>query len=110
MNDLLTLTLSLCTSPHIFIHALDPGMSPSGVLVCPKLEEIVIEHWGAFDVESVLGMAAARVSRGAKLRLIKIVSRGGFAEVDVSELTKHVSHVECSHGVEVGGHFSDEED
>jgi len=110
MNGLLTLTLSLCASPHIFIHALDPSTSSSGVLVCPKLEEIIIEHRGAFGIESILGVAAARASRGAKLKLVRIISRGGLVEIDVSELRKHVSHVECSRVVDVRGYFSGEED
>ena len=97
MKKLLTLTLFLCARPHIFIHALDPSMSSSGVLVCPKLEEIIVEHRGAFDIESIFGVAAARASRWAKLKRVKIVSWGGLAEIDVSELRKHVSHVECSH-------------
>ena len=110
MEDLLILTLSLCVRPRVFIHALDPSMSSPGVLVCPKLEEIVIEHIGSFDIESILGVAAARASRGAKLKLVRIVNRGDYMGVDVSELKKHVSRVECSREVDDGGFSSDEED
>ena len=110
MKDLLTLTLSLCASPQIFIYALDPTVGSSGVLVCPKLEEIIIEHRGEFDIESILRVAAARASRGAKLKLVRIVTRGGVAEIDASELKKHVLHVECSHKVDIKGYLGDKED
>ena len=111
MKDLLVLTLTRCTSPHVFIHALDPSMGPPGVLVCPKLEEIVIQHREMFDIQSVIGTVAARASGGAKLKLVRIVSRDEFPESHVPELKKHVLHVECSReadGVK-DGYFSDKE-
>ena len=36
MKDLRSLTLSRCKSPHTFIHALHPSVSPSGILACPN--------------------------------------------------------------------------
>jgi len=112
MQTLLTFTLSLCARPHIFIHALHPSMSSSGDVVCPKLEEIVIRHRKTFDIESVLGTVAARAASGAKLKLVRIVSRDESVEIDVSELKKHVPRVECSREVDGagdGGYWSDKE-
>jgi hypothetical protein len=95
MKHLRTLTLRRIASPHIFVHALHPNMSPSGVVACPKLEELVIVlDWMAFDVKVVTGVVAARASRGAKLKSIRIVDKDKSAGTDVSELQKHVMHVE----------------
>ena len=90
MKDLRTLALPLCITPHAFLHALHPNVSPSGVVVCPKLEELVIEHRGTFKIEKVVGMAAARELRGARLKLVRIITP---VQVDISELKKHVLHV-----------------
>jgi len=99
MKDLRTLTLNRCENPHVFVQALHPSMSSSGVVV-PKLEELVIEHRGMFDIKEVAEMAAARASGGVKLKAVRIVSwyRGVYAQLDVSELRKHVLYVEfrCS--------------
>jgi len=75
MTDLRTLTLSRVRSPHIFLSFLGPDVGPSGVLVCPKLEELVLRIDGqTFDIIYVIIMAAARASRGAKLKSVKIAS------------------------------------
>ena len=42
MTDLRSLTLSKCTSPHIFIQALQPDVSSSEAVVRPKLEELIV--------------------------------------------------------------------
>jgi len=106
MKDLSTLTLSRCINPHVFTRALDPGMSPSGVVpVCPKLEELVIEYRGTTDIENITETAAVREGRGARLKLVRIVS---LVEVDVLELKKHVLHVEWRPGA--GGVDSDSDD
>lgn len=73
-------------------------MSPSGVVVCPKLEELVIEiYLERFDIKDVIGIAAARAIRGMKLKSVRIInsSRTTYPQVDVLELKKHVLNVEC---------------
>jgi len=109
MGNLHTLTLTDCDTPHFFIHALDPTMSPSGVMACPRLEKLVVDHKETLDIKSFIRMAAARVSRGVKLKFVRICSSWFvttmYPEHDVSELKKHVFRVECSNS---GG--SDEED
>jgi len=96
MKGLRTLRLAQCEDLHIFIHALHPGMNSSGIMVCPELEELIIEHKLVFDLKVVEGVAAARASRGAKLKVVKIISwnRCIKAQLDASELKNHVSHVE----------------
>jgi len=96
MKNLRTLVLTRCIDPHIFVQALHPSMGPSGAVVCPELEELIIEHRGMFEIKVVVGAAAARASRGVKLKTVRIVSwyKGMQAQLDVSELKKHVLHVE----------------
>lgn len=98
MTDLRTIELSGCRSPHIFAQALQPSMNSSEVVVCPKLEELILESPdGVFDIKSVTKMAAARASRGKKLRTVKLVDRQGELDPKVIlELKKHVSYVECA--------------
>jgi hypothetical protein len=116
MRDLRTLTLSHCTSPDIFIHALDPDTSPSGAVVCPKLEELVLVlrlDGETFDIKNVIEMAATRASRGAKLKSVRIVTHNESMQIDVLELRKHALHVECGPRVDVtddDGDYFDEED
>jgi hypothetical protein len=57
-------------------------------------------------------MAAARASRGAKLKSVTIL-RGNYVRADVLELKKHVFHVECGpdpNGVDDDGDDIDEGD
>ena len=110
MKDLRTLKLYQCASPRAFFHALDPSKSSSGLAVCPKLEELVIEHEGTLYTEDLIGMAAARESSGAKLKFLHIVTRPGIAypRASVLELEKHVLHVKYSRGFDDdGGYDSD---
>jgi len=97
MDDLRTLTLYQCGGPHIFICALDPSMSSSGVVICSKLEELIIVQGGEFDIKIVVAMAAARAARGAKLGFVRIDPWGKtvYPQSDVLELKKHILHVEC---------------
>jgi len=103
MKDLRVLVLCECDYPHVFIHALHPSMSPSEVLVCPGLEELVIvlrNDGEAFDMEDVIRMAEARALRGKKLKSVRVVYRGDEPDPqDVLELRNHVRHVE--HGPRV---------
>jgi hypothetical protein len=94
MKHLRTLTLRQCAEFHIFTHALHPDMSASGAVVCPKLEELVIvTDRIVIEVKPVIGVVAARASRGAKLESIRIVG-GNPVRADVLELEKHVLRVE----------------
>jgi hypothetical protein len=104
MKALRTLTLSQCNSPHTFIGALHPDMSSSEAVVCPKLEELTLmlrTDGKIFDIKRVTGMAAARASKGAKLKSVRIIGQDKFVRTDVLELEEHVLHVEC--GLEVDG-------
>jgi hypothetical protein len=101
MKHLRTLTLSYCTSLDTLIHALDPIMSPSGDVVCPRLEDLVIVldlDVERLDIKNVIETAAARASRGAKLKSVRIVGQDESMQIDALELRRHVSHVECGPG------------
>jgi len=103
MKDLRTLTLSGLMSTGILIRALQPPTNSSEVMVCPKLEEFVLVLCSFyFGVEppkmaSIIEMAAARASRGGKLKTVRIFCRHGTADPDLSELRKHVWNVEYGH-------------
>ena len=105
MKNLRTLTLFRFSYLHTFMGALHPGTSSSKVVICPKLEELVLvprSDSEVFDIESVTKMAAARATGGAKLRTVRIAdTRKKLGPWTASELRKHVSHVEC--GPDVGG-------
>jgi len=98
MKGLRVLVLYECYSPHIFIHALHPSAISLEVVVCPKLEELVLvlrDDVGAFDMEDVIEMAKARASKGKRLETIRIADRGDISDPGrVLELRKHVGHVE----------------
>ena len=106
MEELRTLTLNRCNQLHIFTHALDPSMGSSGVAACPKLEELVLvprPDVDPFDLNHVIGMAATRALRGAKLRTVRIFDWRPGHEHDLAgilELRKYVWHLE--YGPEVG--------
>jgi hypothetical protein len=109
MKRLCTLTLHHCTSSNTFVSALHPDVGRSGVIVCPKLEELdIVLDRETVDVKNVIGVVAMRASRGAKLKSIRIVRQGRFAPVDVLELKKHVLDVEC--GPEADGADDDNDD
>ena len=130
MQHLRTLTLSQCTSPNIFIHALDPNISSSGVVVCPELEELVLVlrvNGETLDIKNVIEMAAARASRGAKLKSVRIVdldseapsplldlrgdpvyvNQGKSMQIDASEIKKHVLRVEYGPEIDTADEHSD---
>jgi len=96
MKTLRTLRLEYSPSSHDFIQVLDPSKSSSGVVVCPKLEELIIQPNGKLDINDVIGMAAARESRGAKLNSLWIFNplEPKYAQSDVLKLKGHVSRVE----------------
>jgi hypothetical protein len=104
MDHLRTLILYRCTSPDIFIHALDPNTNSSGVAVCPELEELILVlrlSEETLDIKNVKEMAAARASRGAKLKSIKISSHDKSMQIDALDLREHALHVECGPEVNV---------
>ena len=81
MRGLCTLVLERCGQPHPFINALDPSRCSTGALVCPKLEELIIECEEEVDIERVIRMAKARALRGARLKLVRIASKDKFWEI-----------------------------
>ena len=96
MKDLRTLTLPGRSFPSTPIHALEPCSSEA--VVCPKLEELVLmphphERMSRIIV-GVTEMAAARASRGEKLRTFRIVGGLDAVDFDMSELGKYVCNVE----------------
>jgi hypothetical protein len=105
MKHLRTLTLSLCTNSDVFIHALDPSTSSPEVAICPELKELIIDCCAGgkkLNLQSVIGMAAARALRGAKLEAVRIVhGQSGVDLVDVLELRKYVWHVDYCPGIGV---------
>jgi len=102
MKDLRILTFSRCTNLETLIRALQPTTSSSEAVVCPKLEELDLvlhSHETMAHITSVIEMAAARASRGEKLRTVRILGGCDAADLDVSELMKHVWNVEFGSGV-----------
>ena len=106
MKDLRTLTLYDYANTHDVIRALDPSACSSGVVICPKLEELVISQYGEpLDTQDVIEMAAARASRGVKLKSVWIDTPFESVQTDALELKRHVLHVKC--GPEVDGPSGD---
>ena len=99
MKDLRTLALTQCEDPRAFVRALHPDISSSGAVVCPKLETLVIECGWEFDINDVVGTTAARASRGAKLKNVRIVPFHKIinSRLDVFVLKKHTLRVESRH-------------
>jgi hypothetical protein len=113
MKHLRTLTLHHCTRSHIFVHALHPTMSSSGVVVCPELEELVIvldSDWGTLEMKGIIGVAAARASSGARLKSIRIIGWDQPARTDMLELEKHVLDVKWDPEVDETDNDSDDSD
>ena len=120
MKNLCTLVLSRSSGLlYTFMDALNPNTSPAKEVVCPSLEELVfvLHIWGnveegeEFDIGTVIEMAAARASKGARLRTVK--DQAKLDLMDVLELRKHVLHVEYGPEVDVyddRGDYNDEED
>ena len=97
MDNLRTLTLSLCTDLRSFILALAPVPNSANPIACPKLECLILRTGERFDIETMVEVAAARASRGSPLKYVSIINWGElvFGE-GATELLKHVSHVETS--------------
>jgi len=96
MKEMRTLKLVYCQDLLPFISALaTPG--PSNTLACPKLEELELSFVTVeqHDIASIVGMAAARVSRGVKLNSVHFA---GLPKLPPSllGLADYVSHVKIS--------------
>ena len=104
MGGLRTLALYQCYDLRFFFHTLDPSMDSSEqVVVCPRLEELVLRLHNSlpremdFDIQSLMGMTAARALRGAKLKSVRIIDRRAERKLDpgdLVELRKWVWNVE----------------
>ena len=100
MQNLRTLTLSQCDNLYGFTSALHPSVNPLEPVVCPKLDELTLDlntYADRFQANlwNVIGMAAMRASRGAKLKSVIInTDEDGFVRVGTSELKEHVLQVE----------------
>ena len=95
MTHLRALTISRCRG----LPNLIPTLAGHSKCPCPELEELVIDPRAGgekFDIQHAVAMAATRVSKGMKLKSIKIVSRDKFVQTCALKLKEHVSHVECS--------------
>jgi hypothetical protein len=96
MNSLRTLILIGC--PNLsFILALNPKKNPTGTVVCPELEELVLyipnKDW--FCINPLLETMRERASSGAKLSILMIVGSEEFVPAkEVLKLRNHVSRVE----------------
>jgi len=109
LTGLRSVTISRCKNLSAFIPFL-------GSMACPNLEEFVLDpnvDGEKFDIQSVIGQAARRASRGARLKSVRIVSWDTSVQTSALKLEEYVSHVECSPRVafasgDVG--ISDEED
>ena len=89
MQNLRTLTLSRCEGLHNFMDILH--------ITCPKLEELILIPYAGkeeFDIGPVIDMAAARVPRGGKLRIVRIIDgEDGVDPESILELRKYILHV-----------------
>ena len=107
MKDLRVLTISRSKNIFALIDTLCDHV------VCPNLEEVVLEPREGgekFDIQKVIGMAAKRASRGAKLKSLRIVGGDRSVQIRASGLEEHVSHVEFSPGVAAVSDDSDDSD
>jgi len=97
MNNLRTLSLSLCKDLRSFILTLAPVPNPTNPVTCPRLEELTFRTEERFDIETMVEVAAGRASRGSPLKSVNIVNWGELVPREgVVELLKHVSHVGTS--------------
>jgi len=114
LKALRTLTLSRCRNPYTFMSAFSPSTDTLGLVPCPRLEEIVLvprTDTEEIDVKSMTKIAAARMSSGAKLGIVRIVDVEGKLNLgDVLELRKHVSKVECGPWVDAVDSERDDSD
>ena len=100
MKDLHTLALAHCGN-LILISTLNPDRNSDKIVLCPKLEELVIynKRPDQFHLDELLSMAEERALRGVKLLGITIVRTDVLASTEeVLQLRKHVSRAEHKSG------------
>ena len=96
-RNLCVLTLHGCGDRCTFLCCLSPQPQSTSAIVCLKLEELAIgpHRRERFTIKDVIKVAASRAARGAELNTVRIVGRyDGLAPAEISELQKHVLHVE----------------
>ena len=101
-SNLRTLTLTNCNNQP-FILALDPSRTPSDLVLCPNMQELVLYNRSLdqLDIQRLIDMARNRASRGVKLSSIMIAGLEGLApETETLELREYVTHVEYRVGDE----------
>lgn len=79
-------------------------LASDGVIVCPKLEQLIFRVIGQVSIhmETIITLAAASASKGAPFKSVKVVSFWEPVPTDgIVELLELVSHVETN--VEVDG-------
>lgn len=79
-----------------FILALNPGETLSNLVVCPKLEKLIlpVKAEGRFHITDMLNMTKERARKGAKLSSITFVGLGDLASrKEVFKLREHVAHI-----------------
>ena len=95
MKTLRTLTLTDCFN-RSFISALDPSKTPSGTVLCPELEELIIyvKKKEQLCIKELLTMTRERNLKGARLSTIKIISMKELVSAEeVFKLRDHVARV-----------------
>ena len=99
MTKLRTLAFYRCNDPSTFVDASRPERSLQESLICPGLEELILDlgtKGGRFGIQSVIAVAAVRVRSGVGLKSVKIVGRpNAFVREDILEFKGYVPHVGC---------------
>jgi hypothetical protein len=96
MEDLRTITLTQCNNLP-FILALNPDKNPSKLVLCPKLEGLIlfVKPRKTFNIPDLINMAKERASKGAKLPSITIVGLGELMPgKEAFKLREYVAHVD----------------
>lgn len=103
MSNLRILTLIDCID-LTFVFVLNPDRNTPNVVVCPKLEELILyvqEGREESCIDGLLEMVKGRTSRGVELSTIVVVCRRELIPVEKAfGLRKYVEHVEYSLGDE----------
>jgi len=112
IENLRTLILVQCINLCVFMDVLNPNKGRSRKVVCPLLEGLTFGyHLDKMGFDSLIGMAAARASRGVKLGIVMVVKDEGENDLEeVLELRKHVSRVEYGPEIDPDDDESDDYD
>ena len=95
MKGLQKLALDRCDY-RTFIRALDPSKTPSNIVLCPNMKELVINFALRYadDLQNTISMVKNRVLRGAKLSSITLLGAGPDPGLSLEEVMDHVDHFE----------------